>query len=255
MALLSEFQYNRLPQEEQKLRSNVNPGRPSAVIDLKSALILGMSEEDVVNSTLEELVKRKVRILAVCFSMIALTEVVGGCTRKFIELTKHDVVGTKATIHRGGMAVVFTPDTALLLGLVVDEDAEARLATLRTNANDKAFGRIFISISNPTSKDCLATFTSLRDTSTGTGIPSQTLQENARAGTLDKLGKKVGAIIQRLEGRSEYEALVPIENGTKEMKRIMAEAEKNKTVSPKTNPELKKELDEHFAIWGEKAKD
>ena len=72
---------------------------------------------------------------------------------------------------------------------------------------------------------------------------------------MDKLGKKVGVIIHRLEGRSEYEALVPIENGTKEMKRIMAEAEKNKTVSPKTNPELKKELDEHFAIWGEKAKD
>ena len=42
MAQLSEFQWNRLPQEEQKLRENVNPGRPSAVIDLESVLSLGI---------------------------------------------------------------------------------------------------------------------------------------------------------------------------------------------------------------------
>jgi hypothetical protein len=210
-----------------------------------------MTEEDVVNYTLEELVKRKVRILAVYFSRLALTEAVGGDTATFSELATRDV-GTKPTIHRGNMVVVFTPNPALLLGLVVDEDAEARMAELRTNANDEALGNIFISISNPTSKDCLAKYSSVTSAATGTGISFTTLKENASAGTLDKLSKKVGVIIKRLKGRSEYEALVPIENGTKEMKRILAE---NKKVSPKSNPELKKELEEHFADWGEKAKD
>ena len=34
MAQLSEFQWDRLPLEEQNLRENANPGRPSAVADL-----------------------------------------------------------------------------------------------------------------------------------------------------------------------------------------------------------------------------
>ena len=59
-------------------------------------------------------------------------------------------------------------------------------------------------------------------------------------------------IINPLKGRSEYEALVPIENGTEEMKSIMA---RNLKASPKSNPELKTKLEKHFAIWGVKAKD
>ena len=89
MAKLSEEQWNRLSPEEQKLRENVNPGRPSAVFDLESALKLGMSEEDVVNSTLEELVERGVKILAVNYSRAALKEVVGGRDALFSELATH----------------------------------------------------------------------------------------------------------------------------------------------------------------------
>ena len=89
MAQLSKFQWDRLPLEEQKLRENVNPGRPSAVVDLESALKLGMSEEDVVNSTLEELVERGVKILAVNYSRAALKEVVGGRDALFSELATH----------------------------------------------------------------------------------------------------------------------------------------------------------------------
>jgi len=46
--------------------------------------------------------------------------------------------------------------------------------------------------------------------------------------------------------------LVPIKNGTEEMKSIMA---RNLKASPKTNPELKKKMEDHFNKYGARAKD
>jgi hypothetical protein len=253
MAELSEEQWNRLSPKEQKLREHVNPGRTNVVLDFESALSLGMSKDDVANSTLEELVERGVKILAVNYSRTALKDVVGGKWTHFGELVTRDV-GNKATIHRGCMVVIFSDDIKVLLGLEaeVGEDAESRLAELRSNATDEAQGNVFISVLEPNSNRCLATFTSLTSAAAGTGISYGTIKDNVNKGTLDKLGEKHGVTIQRLKGRSEFEALEPIENGTEEMKSIMA---RNLKASPKTNPELKRKLEEHFAVWGEQAKD
>jgi hypothetical protein len=209
-----------------------------------------MSMEEVVNSTLEELVERKVKILAVNYSVGAIREVVGGGIGTFQELTTR-AVGTKATIHRDCMVVIFSNDTDLLLGLEdeVDEDAESRLAELRVNATDEGLGNIFISISD--GNRCLAKYSSLRTATTGTGISITTLSDNVSANTLGKLGKKYGVTIKRLKDRSEYQALVTIKNGTEEMKRIMS---RNKKTSPKTNPELKKEMEDHFDKYAAQAK-
>ena len=74
--------------ENRKLRESVNPGRPNAVFDLESALKRGISKEDIVNITFEELVKKKVRFIAVNFSVSALEDVVGGEDRTFRALVK-----------------------------------------------------------------------------------------------------------------------------------------------------------------------
>jgi hypothetical protein len=253
MAKLSNEQYNSLTPEQRKLRENVNPGRPNAVFDYNSALELGITEEDIVNFTLEDLVEREVRLLAVNWSVASLAEVVGGGQDKFRALTKRDDAGTTATtIHRDSVIVVFTDNADLLFSLEPDENAEARLATLRSNATDNANGSIFLAFFDPKGNRCLAAFVSLRDAATGTGITNAALQWNAKRGTLDKLGKKQGVSIQRLKDRSEYEALVPIENGTEELKKIIA---KNTKVSPKNNPALKEELKKIFAKNGTDAKD
>lgn len=241
MAQLSKYQWDRRSPEDQKLLQSVNPGFPNVVFDLESALSLGFEKEDIANSTLEELLKRKVRILAVNYSLGALKSVVGGKSHTFRALTKRDDHGTTA-IHRECMIVVFSYDTDTLLSLEVDENAEARLATLRTNATDNALGNIFLAFLDPNGSRCLATFDSLKSAASGTGIPLKTLHVNARASTLGKLGKKHGVSIQRLKDRSEYQAL----------KRIMA---KNTKVSPKSNPELMKRLVDFFAKHGEQAKD
>lgn len=64
----------------------------------------------------EELVERKVTLLAVNFSKTALKDVVGVITETFDKLTKHDV-GTKATIHRGCMIVFFIKPTTAAINL------------------------------------------------------------------------------------------------------------------------------------------